>query len=259
MASTFQLYLLLLLFLSTFSVSPVEGVTSSDHNNREINKKIVKAISDGGYSAMSLTLEMTLPTLISSTLSNNNATAVTIFCPVDEAFFSLKYPQPPLTLLEYHISPMKIEKDDLMSRLPLGSKIDTLLHGHPLVVSTLTHAQTASINNVKIKHWDIYNDGHVIVHGVESFFDPAFQTILYPWYDENRSRNSSSYGGSSDAGIISYIVLRRKLILNIAIFSAATWCLVEFVRRCWLLSHRRKAGYVGLDLSSDNEVFPYVR
>ncbi|KAF9614344.1 hypothetical protein IFM89_018097 [Coptis chinensis] len=98
-------------------VSPVEGVTSSDHNNRETHEKIVKAISDGGYSAMSLTLEMTLPTLISSALSNNNAATVTIFCPADEAFFSLKYPQPHLTLVKYHVSPMKIEKEDLESTL----------------------------------------------------------------------------------------------------------------------------------------------
>ncbi|KAF9590107.1 hypothetical protein IFM89_030855 [Coptis chinensis] len=189
---------------------------------------------------MSLTLEMTLPTLISSALSNNNAKNGYHIPSGPKAFFSLKYPQPPLTLLKYHVSPMKIEKEDLESTLSHGSKIDTLLHGHPLVVSTLEHVQNnASINNVKIKQWDIYNDGHVIVHGVENFFDPAYQTILYPVViDIFQSGNSGMYGASSYGvyeDIISFIDRYRKLIyivFGVAILSVAMWCVVELVNRC---------------------------
>jgi hypothetical protein len=32
----------------------------------------------------------------------------------------------------------------------------------------------------------------VIVHGVEDFFDPAFQTLLYPWYDSNNNKNGDN-------------------------------------------------------------------
>ncbi|KAM7526331.1 hypothetical protein LguiA_016233 [Lonicera macranthoides] len=141
---------------------------------------------------MSLTLDLIpLRTLLSSlqssssssSSSSNTTTAFTIFCPLDEAFYSSKYPQPPLTLLQYHISPLKLERQTLQS-YHVGSKIDTLLPGHPLVISTL-HKKTGqvSINDVKITDWEIYNDGRIILHGVENFFDPAFQTLLYPQYD----------------------------------------------------------------------------
>ena len=148
------------------------------------------ALSQKGYVAMSLTLDLTLRTLLSSlpsssssSSSNTTTTTFTIFCPLDKAFYSSKYPQPPLTLLQYHISPLKLERQTLQSSssYPVGSKIDTLLPGHPLVVSTL-HKRTreVSINDVKITDWEIYNDGRIILHGVENFFDPAFQTLLYP-------------------------------------------------------------------------------
>ena len=40
-----------------------------------------------------------------------------------------------------------------------------------LVVDQVFDNGTVSINRVKIKHWNIYNDGHVIVHGTEDFFN----------------------------------------------------------------------------------------
>ncbi|KAF9612976.1 hypothetical protein IFM89_004779 [Coptis chinensis] len=187
-SSRFQFSFFLFLLLSIFTTLPTEGATG-DHAKVE---KIVKAISNAGYSAMSLTLEMTLTTLVSSALNNKNTTIVTIFAPQDKSFFSLKYPQPPLTLLDYHVAPMKLEREDFESSLPLGSKIDTLLHVHPLVVSTLRREGIVSINNVKIKQWDIYKDEHIIIHGVEDLFDPAYQTILHPCEDASNNSNESS-------------------------------------------------------------------
>ncbi|XP_015899904.2 putative fasciclin-like arabinogalactan protein 20 [Ziziphus jujuba] len=81
--------------------------------------------------------------------------------------------QPPLTLLQYHVVPSKLDGHALES-LPHGSKIDTLLLGHPLVVTTLPTDEFASINGVKVAERDLYNDGGLIVHGVDNFFDPAF-------------------------------------------------------------------------------------
>ncbi|KAH7546828.1 hypothetical protein FEM48_Zijuj01G0242400 [Ziziphus jujuba var. spinosa] len=80
---------------------------------------------------------------------------------------------PPLTLLQYHVVPSKLDGHALES-LPHGSKIDTLLLGHPLVVTTLPTDEFASINGVKVAERDLYNDGGLIVHGVDNFFDPAF-------------------------------------------------------------------------------------
>ncbi|TQE05392.1 hypothetical protein C1H46_008982 [Malus baccata] len=115
---------------------------------------------------------------------NPNAT-LTLFCPQDKAFFDSKYPQPPLTLLKYHAVPFKMDKDSMEASFRHGSKVDTLLLGHPLVVTSLpagTHGY-ASLNLVKVTEWDLYNSGRLIVHGVEDLFDPAFQTLRYPQYD----------------------------------------------------------------------------
>ncbi|CAL5419561.1 unnamed protein product [Camellia sinensis] len=56
------------------------------------------------------------------------------------------YPQPPFTLLQYHIFPTKLNREALKSSHPCESKLDTLLGGHPLVVTTLPKSQSASIN-----------------------------------------------------------------------------------------------------------------
>ncbi|KAF7153016.1 hypothetical protein RHSIM_Rhsim01G0018500 [Rhododendron simsii] len=79
-----------------------------------------------------------------------------------------------------------------------ASSIDTPLPGHPVVVTTAPHSGHASINGIKVTEWDMYNDGCVIVHGVEDFFDPAFQTLLYRRYDNN---NSSNKNGINKSGV----------------------------------------------------------
>ncbi|KAJ0030811.1 hypothetical protein Pint_14301 [Pistacia integerrima] len=162
----FSSFLLLLLSLS--ALSQLHATQESKNGIR----KISTCLSDKGYNSMALILHMTLPSLIPSD-SVFNTTTFTIFSPTDKAFLSSKYPQPPLTLLRYHVTPSTFNKT-----LPHGSKIDTLLRGHPLM-ATSSHRK-ASINGVKIVEWDVYNDGKVIVHGVEEFFDPAFQTLRYP-------------------------------------------------------------------------------
>ena len=113
---------------------------------------------------MSQTLNMTLIALLSIKRSLN--TIVTIFCPTEEAFYSLKHPQVPFTLLQYQIAPSNHDKETLENSLAYGSKVSTLLLGHPLVVTTLPGDTNTSINGVKIVDWDIFHDRHVIVHGL---------------------------------------------------------------------------------------------
>ncbi|KAF5204282.1 Fas1 domain [Thalictrum thalictroides] len=203
MASSFFNFLLL---LSVFSVLvlPIRGGETSiavDHNNNEPaqiridTEKISQALSDAGYLSMSLSLEVALPTVISSTTINTSSSVITIFAPPDDPFYKFKYyRQPPITLLQYHVAPTKLDQETLRSpaATPHGSKIDTFLPGHPLVVTTQhnTTEAAASINGVQITQWNIYNDGNVVVHGVADFFDPAYQTILYPWFDNSSCNNN---------------------------------------------------------------------
>ncbi|KAH7842632.1 hypothetical protein Vadar_007532 [Vaccinium darrowii] len=120
---------------------------------------------------MLMMLQETLPSLVPS-----ENTSVTIFCPTDEAFANLKYyTQPPLTLLQYHIVPMMLDRD-----------------------------QSASLNGVEITDWEIYNDGEVLIHGIKDFFDPAVQIFLYPKYDNDggvQAKNDTN-GTEFDGGVI---------------------------------------------------------
>ncbi|XP_028126935.1 uncharacterized protein LOC114323526 [Camellia sinensis] len=157
MASKLSLAFLLLVFLSILSQPIISTAAKTNHHDHGLNVGMISsALANKGYIAMSLILEQTLPTLIP---------------------------------FEYHVALLKLDTKALQLSLPYESKVDTLLSHHPLVVTTTRHhSDCTSINGVKVTDWDIYNDGHVIVHGVEDFIDPAFQTLLYPWYDSRSQR-----------------------------------------------------------------------
>ncbi|KAI5355270.1 hypothetical protein L3X38_008165 [Prunus dulcis] len=172
----------LLLSSSLFVISTSQAVEQT------LQPKPSAVLSDKGYHAMSLTLDTILESVIMPAMQsiNHSNTTFTLFCPRDQAFFNSKYPQPPLTLLKYHVVPFKFDRDKIEACVGHGSNVRTLLPDHPLVVTSLptrTGGSYASINRVKITEWDVYNNGRLIVHGIEDFFDPAFQTLLYPQYD----------------------------------------------------------------------------
>ncbi|KAH7546833.1 hypothetical protein FEM48_Zijuj01G0242900 [Ziziphus jujuba var. spinosa] len=89
-----------------------------------------------------------------------------------------------------------LENGDLSS-VTHGTKIDTLLLGHPLVVTTLQSDQYASLNGVKVTEWKLYNDGGLIIHGVDNFFDPGFQILIYPWFDVKNDIHTEVMSGFS--------------------------------------------------------------
>ncbi|CAB4266948.1 unnamed protein product [Prunus armeniaca] len=165
--------------LLVFSSSLLFVISTSQAVEQTHQPKPSAVLSDKGYHAMSLTLDTIL-----------------------EA-----YPQPPLTLLKYHIVPFKFDRDTIEAYVGHGSNVRTLLPGHPLVVTSLptrTGASYASINRVKITEWDVYNNGRLIVHGVEDFFDPAFQTLLYPQYDVSVATKVLSRGFPWQREVIAY-------------------------------------------------------
>ncbi|XP_060670163.1 uncharacterized protein LOC125420848 [Ziziphus jujuba] len=126
-----------------------------------------KSLSDKGYHAMSMIFDVSFETH-----------------------------DPPLTLLQYHVVPLKLDIEALTT-LPHGSKIDTLFLGHPLVVTTLQSDEYASLNGVKVTEWNLYNDGGLIIHGIGNFFDPAFQTLIYPWFDMKNNMHAEVISGFS--------------------------------------------------------------
>lgn len=169
---------LCLLLCSSFLMT---AAAASDHINVGM---VSKVLSEKGYNAMSMTLDALVESNIVGVGKNSTTT---LLCPPDHAFLSSKYAQPPLTLLKYHAVPLKLDEETLETRLPYGSKLETLLPGHPLVVTTVPGtAGSASLNGVRITEWNVYNDGDLVIHGVEDFFDPAFQTLLYPRFDVHK-------------------------------------------------------------------------
>ncbi|KAK9153513.1 hypothetical protein Sjap_000993 [Stephania japonica] len=163
-------------------------------------------LSDSGFVAMSLTLE-----LISQTLTSS-ASSATVFAPPDEAF--RESGQPSLSLLLYHISPIKLSVENLQS-LPLGAKIPTLFQNHSLVVTSPAYGVRVSLNQVWINGSAIYDFGPLSVFAIDRFFDPDLEVggvppppppppPLYPSpgdaYDlVDCLGHSSSYGADSVA------------------------------------------------------------
>ncbi|KAK9145484.1 hypothetical protein Sjap_005387 [Stephania japonica] len=148
-----------------------------------------------------------------------------MFSPSDEAFFASDIEEAPLQMLQYHVVPRKLEREDLETSIPFGSKINiTLLQGHPLmvvntmaghidillqghplvVVDKMTGHVNASINDVQVEVWDVI--GH----------RPAW-TRANPRANPDESRGAIIYmpisliklGHSAPIGAICQVGLRR--------------------------------------------------
>lgn len=153
-----------LLFKLTI-ISSLISLSSSISSDTIANA--AEVLKDSGFVSMGLTLEVISRTLISEPSS------LTFFAPPDPAF--VQSGQPSLSLLQFHFSPLPLLLHNLKS-LSSGTKIPTLLPGHSLFITTSHLDGQASLNNVKITtESPIYDDGILIIFGIEKFFDPNFR------------------------------------------------------------------------------------
>lgn len=131
---------------------------------------------------MSLTLELITDTVLSRTAKNSlTGTALTIFSPPDSSF--IDFGQPSLSHILLHFSPVSISLSSLQS-LPFSSKIPSLSPSNSLYVTSSPSDSRVSINNVEIVGSPIYDDGFVVVFGIEDFF---IQNFTQP--ETNRNPN----------------------------------------------------------------------
>ncbi|CAI8595033.1 unnamed protein product [Vicia faba] len=176
------LFLLSSLFIFFFSLAgaiPSEAIYDS-----------ADILTDVGYISMSLTLEIIAESILEQSPS------ATVFAPSDSA--SKKSGQPSLDLLRYHLVMLPLPIQSFW-RLPAGAKLPTMLPGQSLTVTTSTSDNAISLNNIKINELPIYDDGVLLVYGIDRFFDPSFQyqrpnsnSNLNPSYSAvNRTVNSS--------------------------------------------------------------------
>ncbi|KAH7516372.1 hypothetical protein FEM48_Zijuj10G0128000 [Ziziphus jujuba var. spinosa] len=133
-------------------------------------------LSDSGYESMALTLELASKGVIPVTPS------LTVFAPADSAFTHSG--QPPLTILQYHLLSLAFSYRCLQS-LPFGARIPTMLANHSLIITTALSDSRISINNVRVNGSPIYDDGSLIIFGIDHFFNPYFR-VSDP---KNRTKN----------------------------------------------------------------------
>ncbi|XP_050205731.1 uncharacterized protein LOC126655549 [Mercurialis annua] len=120
-------------------------------------------MSDSGYKIMSIVLKNNFPTIY----GNKNNTPITIFVPQDEAIRIED-----LTKFDYQVVMSKVDKESFDSgSLSDDSKLTTCDRGKfVLLITEVPKTGYPSINGIRITDWNIYNDGNILVHGVEDFF-----------------------------------------------------------------------------------------
>lgn len=203
---TLSMATLFLFSLVLLSVSSSALVSSTFINAVEI-------LSGSGYLSMALTLEITSKTL------NLESSAATIFAPWDLAF--ARSGQPSILLLQYHMSPLRLSRDDLKT-LPFGTRIPTLLPNHSLIVTTSSDYLDGqlSINGVLIQESALVDNGSIVIYGINQFFNSTFEipTSLAPEPSpspttpglRNKSQHESSTGFDDDLfGQISDLLMPR--------------------------------------------------
>ncbi|GFP83501.1 putative fasciclin-like arabinogalactan protein 20 [Phtheirospermum japonicum] len=158
--------------LLLISLSVLSAVSQPETSPPPPPQSIINAaetLASSGYTAMSLTLQLTAPTLLLSS-SASATTSLTIFSPPDAAFSYSG--QPSLSLLLLHFSPLSLSPASLLS-LPFAATIPSLSPSKRLVI-TSDQPKQISINGVRVSESPIFDDGFVIVYAIDNFFDLNF-------------------------------------------------------------------------------------
>lgn len=180
------LHMLTLLLFSLTLLSLSSSSSSSTLMYSGTFSNAAKTLLDSDYLSMALTLELVFNTL------NLDSPTATIFAPSDPAF--VHSGQLPLLLVQYHILPIRLSAE-AMKALPSGTSIPTLLPNCSLIVTASHSDGKVSINNVMIDVKAVYDDGSVIIYGVDEFFNSSFQIapdLPIPGPTIPTERNSSS-------------------------------------------------------------------
>ncbi|GAB4837969.1 hypothetical protein Ancab_027497 [Ancistrocladus abbreviatus] len=92
---------------------------------------------------------------------------LTIFAPADSAVRTC--PSCSLSLLLQEHSVPGLYSFDYLRKLVFGTKIETILPGRCLTVTSAVNGSKIFIGGAEITRPDLFNNGHVIVHGLQGF------------------------------------------------------------------------------------------
>ncbi|XP_039170558.1 putative fasciclin-like arabinogalactan protein 20 [Eucalyptus grandis] len=95
-------------------------------------------------------------------MTSPQVSSLTVFSPSDDS--SAQFGQPPLSLLQFHFSPHTLRS------LPRGAKISIMNANHSLTVTTSPSDYQVETNGVTIVGLPVFNDGNLVVLGIEMFF-----------------------------------------------------------------------------------------
>ncbi|XP_021728289.1 fasciclin-like arabinogalactan protein 21 [Chenopodium quinoa] len=92
---------------------------------------------------------------------------ITIFAPVDSSVRACPSCSLALLLQEHTVS--GLYPSDYLNRLIFGTKIETILPGRCLTVTSAANATAISISGAQITRPNLYIGDHVIIHGLQGF------------------------------------------------------------------------------------------
>ncbi|KAA8515105.1 hypothetical protein F0562_018108 [Nyssa sinensis] len=91
----------------------------------------------------------------------------TIFAPSDSSLLTCPSCSVPLLLQEHAIP--GLYPLQFLSTLAFGTKIETLASGRCITITSDTNATKIFVGGVQVTHPELYNDGLVVVHGIQGF------------------------------------------------------------------------------------------
>ncbi|WCJ33232.1 hypothetical protein M5689_014606 [Euphorbia peplus] len=154
MAARLLISLTLLSLLAVSSAVPTETLLEA-----------TDILSNSGYLSMALTLQLVSESIIP------HSPSLTVFSPSDSAFTLSG--QPSRSLLQFHLSPLTFHLTSLKN-LPLGSQVPTFFSNHSVTITSSSGNTSVSLNGVNIT--DIpYDDGSLVILGIDRFLDPGFE------------------------------------------------------------------------------------
>ncbi|GAV75616.1 hypothetical protein CFOL_v3_19094 [Cephalotus follicularis] len=172
-------------------------------------------------------LAMAAPSLSSDTSSTTAWSGPsTLFAPSDSSLrtcFSCSVP----SLLREHIVP-GLFTIDYLRKLAFGTKIETLSPGHCITVTstppknaTSTNAFKIFIGGVEITHPDLFNNGLIVIHGIQGFVSPLspfscdverMTSLSFPFQPADRGETHQNSQFASVQPAIMRLMLRDSML-----------------------------------------------
>ncbi|GMP88552.1 hypothetical protein CsSME_00040501 [Camellia sinensis var. sinensis] len=153
MATPLQLSLLL---LTSIFFSPTTIVTAIDSPPSYSFPLLSPILSNLGFQQLS-----------SAAASLSTPTPATIFAPTDASLLICPSCSLPLLLQEHTISGLYTLPH--LRNLPFGTKIETLAPRHCITITDDEISRKVFVGAMEITMPDLYNDGYVVVHGIQGF------------------------------------------------------------------------------------------